>query len=1003
MLESKIEEFEFRNRFFAEELEDRTTHILSRAEELDKELKDEDSIKKHFQELKAYEPQNKGFNLDEMISLVYLVCKRTVGQEWNILGNNYKWDLVPRDVQIQAGIILCENSNNRFIRARTGEGKTLVSLFPLAYHSMLGNVHSITANDYLAERDSQWIGPILNKLGITTSFLPKNQEENPEVSSELPKENKKAEAYKVDVVFGSDKEFSFDFLRDSIRSKKKPKLCTKRDYALIDEADHIMLDELRTPIILSALTDYSDPAVEIAHEAVGKLLEKQKELVSRIQSKSGSIIDNKEYLNKLLILKYSGVSGKWLNRMFAEKPSLSIEVDDFENNYVYGKEFFKHIEPYLLFTVYKNRNACSLTEKGEEFIEENFPELKELFLLPDYEAIKRTVRELDAGRYYKTNKITEWNKQENMHLGLLSAIKQSLYANILLEKDIDYMVKDDKVNIINSSIGRAEPSKKYQKGLSQAVEIKEKLEPSEVNITLTETTFPGLLSNYKRTVSMSGTLPPNQKEMAELYGIESFDVPTNKPMIAKHFKTKLFKTKDEKRSALLEDIKYSHGLGRPILIGTGSVKDSEQLAKLLDKHELNYNLLNAKNEKEEAGIISKAGSPNAITISTSMAGRGTDIKVEDDVNRKIAERFVKSLSCITGAYQSIRINYYSDNEKKILLSELENQKVNFDITNRHVLVYGTRSKEQLVLDFNLGLYVIGEELGVSERVNSQLRGRTGRQGQPGSSRFYSSLEDDIVKDSAVALWLGTKAMSKNNFLTPVLKKLSLLIAQDSSETNSKYERSEALFYGSIVEKQRKLTSDFREKVIDGNLSSFTPDIIENVVSDFVNESFKTNYFEQKDFENFKYFIEQTANTNFSSFQEQVNNLSRSPDFKKELKDLAYEHLMGLYGKRAGAFGNEKYSKETDTMIDVLDSAWLEQIEILESLKENASLQSYAGKEPKLAYAKLAHESFDRYKSNVMKNFLKDLFYLPLPQELKTRQKSSSVSDELGELLDTTPK
>ena len=996
-LESKFEEFRFQNRVLAEHIDIRTQAIISRAQELDAQLKDDLALKKHFDSIKEAEKDLPGNNVDELLSLIYLACKRSVGEEWDILGTPYQWDLIPREVQIKAGIVLCDDlDENKFIRARTGEGKTLISLFPLAYHSMLGKVHSITSNDYLAARDQEWIGPILEKLGITTAFLPKE-------------EDKKSQAYTADIVFGSDKEFSFDFLRDSIRQRGKPKLCSERDYALVDEADHVMLDELKTPIVLSSITEDYDPAVPIAGEAIELLLEKQKTSVESLKKGFAKGFSNqKEYLKTIVQLKYSGLADEWLDRLFSHNPKLVSELQNFEHAYLKGMAFFSHIESDLYFTVNTKKQGCALTDKGMEEIEKNYPIAKELFEIPDYEALRREVRESGFRRYHKSRKLKDLSHKEGVHFGFLAALQQALVANMLLVKDVDYIITEEgKVSLVNPSTGRAEPSKKYQKGLSQAVEYKENLLQTEVDIVVTSTTFPGLLSNYKRLCAMSGTIAPNQKELKKLYDMESFDIPTNVPPIARHSPTKLYPTKKEKRASILEQILWNHSLGRPILIGCNSVKASEEIAKLLDENNIQYALLNAKNEAKEAKIVANAGELNAVTISTNMAGRGTDIKIDEKVNQIIAENYVSAIQETINDYSEIQITSYSEEEHNLLLSALKQKPIPVVSSKKRIgkyvtLLKGSSQKQNKTsMDFNAGLYVIGEELGESERNNSQLRGRTGRQGQPGSSQFYISLESEIVKNSGISSWFGRKVIQNNTFdyLKAIAKGLCILFAQETGENNAEYSRSENLFYGSIVETQRKLTSEFRESVSDSLPESLILAMIDSVILGYANDSFKSRRLEEKEFENFKYLVEQTFNTNISSLEYNPEELAYEPEYKQQIVKTTKPHIMGLYSKRKTAFGTGNNEINADIMNDVLDRNWLVQMETLESLKESARLQAYADHlPPRNVYAKLAYQSFQDYRFNIMKDFSKELFNNPLPQELVVRQKAAAVSEELGELL-----
>lgn len=1037
LLESKIEEFEFKNRALDLDLDIRIKDILCKAEELDSALIDISLLRNHFKNLKSTYPENSPLLVNEIIALVYLACRRSVGEEWFVFGRKYTWNIIPRNVQLKAGVVLCDEiEENRFIRARTGEGKTFISLFPIALYALYGSVHIMTSNDYLAKRDQAWLGPVLMKLGITSTFL-----------STVEKE--KAAAYSARAVFGSDKEFSFDFLRDSIRPLNKAEMCSKRDYIIVDEADHIMLDELQTPIILSALSGTVDQAVPVASNIIAGLLERQKEYIGSIkkliENGKNEFEDLRDFLRLVVQVKYSGFEKIWLKALFSKNPEIEKEVKKFENTYLLDKGFHAYIENDLLFIVDKSNKWCALTEKGMAEIENNNSVPKDLFIIPDYEGQAGRIRENDLNQYFKRRKLKELFSNEEKQLHMLSSIQNALYAQTILEKDVDYIVTEvDRLELVNPSTGRSDPLKKYQKALSQALEYKEKVKQTESDIVVTVTSIAALLNSYFRICAMSGTITPNQKELCKIYSFHSFDIPTYKPPIVKHFATRLFPDKKNKRKSILKEIRFNNNIGRPVLMGTSSVKESEELARLLKENNIEFSLLNAKNERKEAEIISKAGELNAVTISTNMAGRGVDIKVSVDDDKKVSEAFVSYVMEIPTSVQKINLRTFSRYEYDLLLSSLreaglqtiicKSKKILFK--NEYVITLSRglieehgkptdkfyeddktenenrESIKNINIDFNAGLLVIGDELGQSDRINTQLRGRTGRQGGPGSSRFYASLDDNLINDSETASILCGAALNlpfeNMRFVSyimskikPAVKNCALKLSQLNGEKRAEFEREENLFYGSIVEIQRKHTSDFRESIIAGTIEidAFIHNSILSVIEEYLSEALQGKFLTNTEYEKFKFCVEDTFNTSLSFLDERLSELSNDLNQRARLIEISKKHLIDLYEKRKRHFKknvvNETIKK---LLIGALDRNWIIQINNLEYLKDTAFLFSYAGKDPKELYIRLAHDSFKVYISMILKEFLHELYYYPLPDELSVSTGKIVVSGAIQELL-----
>ena len=1065
LIESKIEEFAFKNRNMVLDLEERVKKILVFAREIDSECKDFTSLRNFFHSLESRYPEDSHLLVNKAVACVFVTCKRSVGDSWLVFGKKYTWNLVPWNVQIKAGIILCDEiGENRFIRVRTGEGKTLISLFPIAYHALFGKVHVMTSNNYLAERDRSWIGPVLEKLGITSAFLTADDRD-------------KGSAYDAQVVFGSDKEFAFDFLRDSVRSVNSEAMCRARNYVIVDEADHIMLDELQTPVILSSTVQRFDTDVQTAGNIVRHLIEKQEKYSDGLKVQLGKgdheYKDCRDYLNLLVQVKYSGFAGDWLQEFYAKNPALGNKADKFEHTFLTENGFQDHVERYLLFVVNEDKKECSLTEKGMALIESTYPEIDGLFLIPDYSKQADSILKSGLSRYQKKYRLKKLQDREYHQLNLLSSIQNALYAQTLLLRDKDYILSENKkIELITASTGRPDPQKKYQMGLTQAVEYKENVRQTQSDVVVTSTTVPALLSNYSRICAMSGTISPNRKEFEKIYSIKSFDIPTFKEPAVKHFQTMLFARKSEKKKALISDILFNHSMGRPVLIGTSSVKESEELYKTLASGSFSGNgeknpspkkkgagiackILNAKNECEEAEIIAGAGKLNAVTISTNMAGRGVDINVPKENDVIIAQNFANYVVSLLPQTKEIQISVYSRYEFDILMETLtelglreeftRTGKVQFRDLFKITLKFrndksrkerdkyaggnGKRRSQRnmntfqntdlnsvMRLTFGTGLHVIGGEPGHSGRINTQLRGRTGRQGRTGSSIFYTSLEDEIMKNSDSGALIGEIAVvipGKRNvkymsgkilripFVRNLIQFLSVYRAQVKSDKDSENAREENLFFGSIVESQRKCISDFRESVIGETMDCETwiYESISIITKKLINDLFKEKFMTPAEFEQFKFSVDSVFNTSLDYLNDRLPALMSDLGHKEQLAKIAEDHLFALFKKRKHCFEENVFRDLTKTrLVSAVDSNWIMQINDLEFSKYSAGLYSYAGTGVREKYVKLAYESFRKTIINMRFDFINSLFHIPLPHEMRTNQQKSKISGEVLELI-----
>ena len=1012
---STLEGFRFRNRSLASDLQERATTIMARAAKLDRHLTNREAVIGSFRNILSRYRDNTANAVNASAAFVCLACRRAFGKKWSIFNKNYRWELIPRDVQVQAGLILCDEiEENRFIHARTGEGKTLISLFPIAYHSLYGNVHVVTCNDYLANRDQQWIGPVLRELGIDSAFLSTEQE------------GKRA-CYDHLVLFGSDKEFTFDMLRDSIRSPEQKPCCDQRDYILVDEADHIMLDELETPIVLSGITGEVDGTVAYANGLIEHLLARQKAEVEAIKRK---LIENvksnrgeRDFYVLLIQLRYSGLEHGWLEDYHQEYRDVKNKADKFEATYLDGQGFVEHIEPGLFFVAEKEEKWVALTGKGMKLLEGLCPELPRLFRIPDIGLQEKALQTKGLSRYKYAKELQDIHNEFRTRLHLIDAINNALFAHIALKRDGDYIVTGDKIELITPSTGRADPLKKYQRGLYQALECKEGVTQTENHRIIASTVLSSFFGLYSRIGAMSGTITPNQKEMHHLYDIKCFDVPTFRPPVVRHLGPLLCDTDGEKRESVLRDVMFNHSYGRPVLVGTASIASSEAMKKQLDERGISCSVLNARHESREAQIIADAGKTSAVTISTNMAGRGVDIPVSEEQNRQLAKHFVHLIAGLLQDHKEVKVLSHTRLDHDLLIAELAKQvnALNCKISSQKkrfqkvwVLMLArdngnstSRKAEVVNVTFNTGLAVLGEETGNSERWMVQLAGRTGRQGNRGSSQFYYALGEKLLRNSPLSRFClrmfgrDEKGIGDEGVFGQWARRLILKLAYIQSEKNAEYRRREKLFYFYIAEEHRNRIQRFREWVLSDSfdLHATVDSAVIYILTDIINSACKSRHLPKSEYDEALFKSGELFNTGTDGLKYRFKTVSCSNPWRNALLDMLRNHVLSYYESRNCSWNVcEQNALGKKLLLDAVDRNRIDHLYDLEYLKDTAQLFGYSGKDPKIHYIALTSERFDACSLNTARDFLRDLFHLTLPNELTRGGKKGPVSHAITELL-----
>ncbi|WP_456465414.1 preprotein translocase subunit SecA [Desulfurobacterium sp.] len=766
--------------------------------------------------------------LPEAFAAVREAAKRTLGMR------HY-------DVQLIGGMVLHQG---KVAEMKTGEGKTLVATLPVYLNALAGKgVHVVTVNDYLAKRDAEWMGPVYNYLGITVGYL-QNSMEKPE----------RKEMYLRDVTYGTNSEFGFDYLRDNMAFSKDERVQRELFYAIVDEADSILIDEARTPLIISGPSEENVDIYYIADSIVRQL----------------------------------------------------------------KKE--KH------FTVDEKNKTAVLTDEG--------------------------IREVEK-IVTKMTGIKDFNLYDPKFADLLHGIIQSLRAHHLFKKDVDYVVKDGKVIIVDEFTGRIMPGRRWSDGLHQAVEAKEKVKIEAENQTLATITIQNYFRLYKKLAGMTGTAETEAAELKEIYGLDVVVIPTNKPVIRIDHPDVIYKTMKAKYDAVVKEIEKNYKRGRPVLVGTNSIEASEYLSMLLKKKGIPHNVLNAKYHEREAEIVAQAGRLGAVTIATNMAGRGTDILLggnpEYMARQELKKRGITPEKVGEEKYEEL-LKEETEKFKKI-----------------------TEEEKKRVIELG-GLYIIGTERNEARRIDNQLRGRAGRQGDPGESRFFLSLEDDLLRlfgSDRIKKLMEMMNVPDDEPITHKMVSKALENAQKRVEDQNFQIRKRLLEYDEVYNVQRKVIYEQRNKLLDGE--NFKEDIlymIEEVVWKLIDLYAPENIIpDEWDFEGLKRALELRFGLEFdipSSFKELMEmKVEGAVDERDKLFHLIYGRLVKEYEEKEKLIGSQQLREiERLIMLQTLDHYWRQHLRALDHIKESIGWRGYAQKDPIVEFKKEAFILFEELISRI---------------------------------------
>lgn len=865
---------------------------------------------------------------------------------WNAAGTEVHWDMVHYDVQLIGGTVLHQG---KIAEMSTGEGKTLVGTLPMYLNALPGKgVHVVTVNDYLARRDSEWMGTLFEFHGLKVDCIDKHQ----------PNSVERRNAYLADITYGTNNEFGFDYLRDNMVRTPEEMVQRGHNYAIVDEVDSVLVDDARTPLIISGPTPKGENQEFIQYKPkVDKLVSEQRKFINLQLAEAKKLIgagDDKKG-GELLFRAYRGLPKNSALIKFLSEQGMKVLLQKTENYYLQDQQKEMHkIDKDLLFVIDEKNNTVDLTDKGVEFLSSDVSD-PGFFVLPELATelanIENMVADKEEKLARKENLIRDFSiKSERIH-----TISQLLKSYTLFERDVDYVVMDGKVKIVDEQTGRILDGRRYSDGLHQAIEAKENVKVEAATQTYATVTLQNYFRMYNKLAGMTGTAETEAKELWDIYKLDVVVIPTNKPVIRKDLNDLVYKTKREKYNATIEQIEKYVQEGRPVLVGTTSVEISELLSRMLTMKKIKHQVLNAKLHQKEADIVAEAGKAGTVTIATNMAGRGTDIKLGPGVRE-------------AG-----------------------------------------------------GLAIIGTERHESRRVDRQLRGRAGRQGDPGSSQFFVSLEDDLMRlfgSERLGKWMDTLGLKEGEVISHSMITNSIGKAQVRVEENNFGVRKRLLEYDDVMNKQREAIYGRRRNALFGDLLSIDIDhMIRELADNIVNQYLEERDFEGFEVELFKVFSMESP-VNEDEFMNKPENeivdlvIARAEEIYKlrmtnvakqaypviknvyETQGHQYENIVvpitdGLRGTQVVVNLKKAYETECKELIiaieksinlSLIDNGWKEHLREMDDLKTSVQNAVYEQKDPLLIYKQESYQMFKAFVIEVNKDIISFLMKTSIPSD-----------------------
>ncbi len=868
--------------------------------------------------------------LPEAFALVKTACHLLIGHKWEVAGNTIEWDMVPYDVQLIGGIVLHQG---KITEMATGEGKTLVATMPLYLNSLTGKgVQLITVNDYLAKRDSEWMGGVFKALGLSIGCI---------LNDMIPAHRR--EMYACDIAYGTNNEFGFDYLRDNMATQPEDVVQRSHFYSIVDEVDSVLIDEARTPLIIAGPARKTNQLYEELKPSVEALVKAQRSRINNLVSEAEKLLqsdDNEEYYEAgRLILKSNRAlpKHKRLAKVLSEEGVKTV-MRHVENDYLRDKKLHE-LDEELLYIVDEKQHAIDLTEEGRDLLAKHSGGDTDLFLLPDLAEENHKIDERED--LSPDEKAVEKDKLQSTYADRserIHNISQLLRAYSLYERDVEYVVQDSKVLIVDEFTGRLMPGRRYSDGLHQSIEAKEGVKIEGETQTVATITLQNYFRLYEKLAGMTGTAETEEGEFWDIYKLEVIVIPTNEHVRRTDHDDVIFKTKREKLNAIIDEIRELNEDRLPVLVGTTSVEMSETLSRMLRRQNVKHNVLNAKHHHSEAEIVKYAGQSGSVTIATNMAGRGTDIKLGQGVVRGGGNGGDKDKA--TG-----------------------------------------------------GLQILGTERHESRRIDRQLRGRAGRQGDPGASIFFLSLEDDLMRlfsSERIANVMDRLGVKEGDVITHPMVTKSIEKAQKRVETYNYGIRKHLLEYDDVMNQQREVVYTRRRSMLfDIDIRDVVCEIIEDYIDSLLSET----------------AVEDLAPTGWN--QEQIDlklrrNLQISSPPEAEWERLSKiddwlefltEQSTAIFDKRRDLYGKERFDPFVRwVVLRTIDEKWKDHLYDMDRLKEGVGLRAYGQKNPLIEFKREGFEMFSSMLDATNEESLRIIFN-SIIQEPQQRQatRSSNLS------------
>lgn len=853
--------------------------IIKKIESYDKSMQQlsDDELKHKTVEFK--ERLKNGETLDDILPEAFAVVREA---SYRVLGmKQYR-------VQLIGGVVLHQG---RIAEMKTGEGKTLVATLPAYLNALSGKgVHVVTVNDYLAKRDKEWMGKVHEFLGLTVGVIVYGLDND-----------ERRENYACDITYGTNNQYGFDYLRDNMVIYKKDKVQRGLNFAIVDEVDSILIDEARTPLIISGQGDESTDMYMRANMFANGL--------------TGRIMDPEE-----------------------DKPD------------IFDREFKDETVDFL---VDEKRKTASLTEIGTKKAEE----------------------------YFGVENLSDPNNMELAH-----HINQALKANNTMKRDIDYVVKDDEILIVDEFTGRIMEGRRYSDGLHQAIEAKEGVEVKSESKTLATVTFQNYFRMYNKLSGMTGTAKTEEAEFNEIYKMDVVEIPTNKPVARVDEQDRVYINENAKFNAIVEEIKEIHKTGQPILVGTISIEVSEKLSKLLKKNGIKHDVLNAKQHEREAEIVAQAGMFDKVTIATNMAGRGTDILLGGNPDF-LAKHDMKKQGYGEYVIESLDSFLPSTDEELVAARNVYNE-----LYKKYKKM--TDEDKKKVIEVG-GLYIIGTERHESRRIDNQLRGRSGRQGDPGKSRFFVSLGDNLMRlfgGETIQKYAESGKFPEDEPMEFRTITKAIERAQTKVESNNFGIRKNVLKYDDVMNAQRKVIYTERDKVLDGedmheSIVAMIKDIIANAIDTYCQDPKSENWEMEALMTYLNTFI-----------PEGTLDLTRLNSYnRKTFTDYVTQKALEVYGEKEEAIGKEKFREiERVILLMVVDRKWMDHIDAMDQLRQGIGLRAFGQQDPVRAYNNEGFEMFEDMNHSIKEDTVRGMFNVQPVEEIERKQVAHETSATGGE-------